>query len=68
MRANGLHVVSIYQYGKPGWVNSPSDFTRGFDGGAADAQTALSIARRGSTGPATAPIYSASTNLWTTAA
>jgi hypothetical protein len=28
MRALGLHVMSCYQYGKPGWVNSPSDFTR----------------------------------------
>lgn len=46
MRALGLHVVSIYQYGKPGWVNSPSDFTRGYDGGVADAQTALAVARR----------------------
>lgn len=56
LRANGLHVVSIYQYGKPGWVNSPSDFTRGFDGGVADAQTALRI-HGAAGGPATAPIY-----------
>ena len=56
MRANGLHVVSIYQYGKPGWVNSPSDFTRGFDGGVADAQTALRL-HGAAGGPATAPIY-----------
>ena len=56
MRANGLHVVSIYQYGKPGWVNSPSDFTRGFDGGVADAQTALRL-HGAAGGPTTAPIY-----------
>lgn len=56
MRALGLHVVSIYQYGKPGWVNSPSDFTRGYDGGVADAQTALQL-HAAAGGPATAPIY-----------
>ena len=42
LRAAGLHVVSNYQYGKPGWP-TPSDFTRGFDGGVADAQTATSL-------------------------
>ena len=56
MRALGLHVVSIYQYGKPGWVNSPSDFTRGFDGGVADAQTALRL-HGASGGPDSAPIF-----------
>lgn len=56
MRALGLHVVSIYQYGKPGWVNSPSDFTRGFDGGVADAQTALRL-HGAAGGPDSAPIY-----------
>lgn len=56
MRALGLHVVSIYQYGKPGWVNSPSDFTRGYDGGVADAQTALRL-HGAAGGPASAPIY-----------
>lgn len=40
LRAAGLHVVSNYQYGKPGWPD-PSDYTRGYDGGVADAQTAL---------------------------
>lgn len=65
MRGAGLHVVSIYQYGKPGWVNSPSDFTRGFDGGVADAQTALRL-HGAAGGPDTAPIYfSASTSRWT---
>ena len=56
MRALGLHVVSIYQYGKPGWVNSPSDFTRGYNGGVADAQTALAL-HAAAGGPDTAPIY-----------
>ncbi|MDT5274343.1 MAG: hypothetical protein QOG95_1275, partial [Mycobacterium sp.] len=42
LRAAGLHIVSNYQYGKPGW-SAPSDFTRGFDGGVADAQTALRL-------------------------
>ena len=31
LRAAGLHIVSNFQYGKPGWP-APSDFTRGFDG------------------------------------
>jgi len=42
LRAAGLHIVSNFQYGKPGWAN-PSDFTRGHDGGVADAQTALQL-------------------------
>src|SRR5258705_8179611 len=42
LRAAGLHVVSCYQYGKPGWP-TPSDYTRGYDGGVADAQTALQL-------------------------
>lgn len=56
MRAAGLHLVSCYQYGKPGWVNSPSDFTRGYDGGVADAQTALRL-HNAAGGPDTAPIF-----------
>ena len=43
LRAEGLHVVSCYQYGKPGWPNAPSDYTRGYEGGVADAQTALRL-------------------------
>src|ERR1700758_4924483 len=43
LRAAGLHIVSNFQYGKPGWPNAPSDFTRGYDGGVADARTALQI-------------------------
>jgi hypothetical protein len=53
--AAGLHVVSIYQFGKPGWP-TPSDFTRGFDGGVADAQTALRL-HGAAGGPASAPIF-----------
>jgi hypothetical protein len=56
LRDAGLHVVSVYQYGKPGWVNSPSDFTRGFDGGVADAHTALRL-HTAAGGPQTAPIF-----------
>lgn len=29
LRALGRHVVSCYQFDKPGWPRSPSDFTRG---------------------------------------
>jgi hypothetical protein len=55
LRAAGLHVVSNYQYGKPGWP-TPSDYTRGFDGGVADAQTALSL-HAAAGGPESAPIF-----------
>jgi N-acetyl-anhydromuramyl-L-alanine amidase AmpD len=40
LRAWGLEVVSIWQYGKPGG-SAPSDWTRGFEGGVADAREAL---------------------------
>jgi hypothetical protein len=55
LRAAGLHVVSCYQYGKPGWP-TPSDFTRGYEGGVADAQTALRL-HAAAGGPASAPIF-----------
>jgi hypothetical protein len=55
LRAAGLHVVSNYQYGKPGWP-TPSDFTRGYDGGVADAQTALRL-HAAAGGPDSAPIF-----------
>ncbi len=55
LRASGLHVVSNFQYGKPGWP-TPSDFTRGYDGGVADAQNALRL-HGGAGGPASAPIF-----------
>ncbi|MEO3756840.1 DUF1906 domain-containing protein [Mycobacterium sp. B14F4] len=55
LRAEGLHVVSCYQYGKPGWP-TPSDYTRGYDGGVADAQTALAL-HAAAGGPESAPIF-----------
>lgn len=55
LRAEGLHVVSCYQYGKPGWP-TPSDYTRGYDGGVADAQTALRL-HAAAGGPDSAPIF-----------
>src|SRR5262249_45583769 len=55
LRAEGLQVVSCYQYGKPGWP-TPSDYTRGYDGGVADAQTALGL-HTAAGGPQSAPIF-----------
>lgn len=56
LRAAGLHIVSNYQYGKPGWPDSPSDYTRGYDGGVADAHTAQSL-HAAAGGPSSAPIF-----------
>ncbi|TXI59842.1 DUF1906 domain-containing protein [Mycolicibacter arupensis] len=56
LRAAGLQVASCYQYGKPGWTHSPSDFTRGYDGGVADARTAARL-HSDAGGPPTAPIF-----------
>src|ERR1700744_4237625 len=42
LKAAGLVLVSNYQYGKPGG-SAPSDFTRGFAGGIADARTAWQL-------------------------
>ncbi|WIM89070.1 DUF1906 domain-containing protein [Candidatus Mycobacterium wuenschmannii] len=55
LRAAGLHIVSNFQYGKPGGT-APSDFTRGFDGGVADARTALRL-HSAAGGSASAPIF-----------
>jgi hypothetical protein len=55
LRAAGLQIVSNYQYGKPGWPD-PSDFTRGYDGGVADARTALRL-HAAAGGGALAPIF-----------
>ncbi|MCG5432465.1 DUF1906 domain-containing protein [Mycobacterium sp. MYCO198283] len=55
LRAEGLQVVSCYQYGKPGWP-TPSDYTRGFDGGVSDARTALRL-HAAAGGPPSAPIF-----------
>lgn len=40
LRAEGLDVVSIWQYGKPGNAQAPSDWTTGFDGGVRMARAA----------------------------
>jgi hypothetical protein len=55
LRASGLQVVSCYQFGKPGWP-TPSDFTRGYDGGVADAATAARL-HGAAGGPSSAPIF-----------
>lgn len=55
LRAAGLQIVSCYQYGKPGWP-TPSDYTRGYDGGVTDAQTALRL-HAAAGGPDSAPIF-----------
>jgi hypothetical protein len=55
LRAAGLHIVSNFQYGKPGGT-APSDFTRGFDGGVADARTALGL-HTAAGGSDSAPIF-----------
>lgn len=55
VRAAGLQIVSCYQYGKPGWP-TPSDYTRGYDGGVSDAQTALRL-HAAAGGPGSAPIF-----------
>jgi hypothetical protein len=55
LRAAGLHIVSNFQYGKPGG-SAPSDFTRGHDGGVADAQTAQRL-HAAAGGPGSAPIF-----------
>ena len=54
LRAAGLHIVSNFQYGKPG-ESAPSDYTRGFDGGTEDARTALRL-HDAAGGPDSAPI------------
>jgi len=56
LRAEGLQVVSCYQYGKPNWPNAPSDFTRGYDGGVADGQTGMRL-HSAAGGPDSAPIF-----------
>ncbi|MEE6177308.1 DUF1906 domain-containing protein [Mycobacterium sp. 050134] len=55
LRAAGLQIVSNFQYGKPGWPD-PSDFTRGHDGGVADARTAMGL-HAAAGGPPSAPIF-----------
>ncbi|OBK36822.1 twin-arginine translocation pathway signal [Mycobacterium sp. 1245111.1] len=55
LRAAGLHIVSNFQYGKPNGT-APSDFTRGFDGGVADAHEALRL-HNAAGGSNSAPIF-----------
>ena len=55
LRAAGLHIVSNFQYGKPGWPD-PSDFTRGYDGGVADAHSAMQL-HAAAGGTNSAPIF-----------
>jgi hypothetical protein len=53
--AQGLVIVSNYQYGKPGGT-APSDFTRGFAGGVADARTGWQL-HTAAGGGRSAPIF-----------
>lgn len=55
LTAAGLVIVSNYQYGKPGGT-APSDFTRGYAGGVADAKTAWQL-HTAAGGGQTAPIF-----------
>ncbi|MGE2737459.1 DUF1906 domain-containing protein [Mycolicibacterium vaccae] len=55
LTAAGLVIVSNYQYGKPGGT-APSDFTRGFAGGVADAKTGWHL-HTAAGGGRSAPIY-----------
>ena len=55
LTAAGLVIVSNFQYGKPGGT-APSDFTRGYAGGVADAKTAWHL-HTAAGGGRSAPIY-----------
>jgi hypothetical protein len=55
LAAAGLVIVSNYQYGKPGGT-APSDFTRGYAGGIADARTAWHL-HTAAGGGQSAPIF-----------
>lgn len=55
LTAAGLVIVSNYQYGKPGG-STPSDFTRGYAGGVADARTAWHL-HTAAGGGQSAPIF-----------
>ena len=55
LTAQGLVIVSNYQYGKPGGT-APSDFTRGFAGGVADARTAWQL-HTAAGGGQSAPVF-----------
>ena len=55
LNAAGLVIVSNYQYGKPGGT-APSDFTRGYAGGVADARTAWQL-HTAAGGGRSAPVF-----------
>lgn len=55
LAAAGLAIVSNYQYGKPGGT-APSDFTRGYAGGIADARTAWAL-HSAAGGGQSAPVF-----------
>ena len=55
LTASGLVIVSNYQYGKPGGT-APSDFTRGYPGGVADARTAWPL-HSAAGGGQSAPVF-----------
>jgi hypothetical protein len=55
LTAAGLVIVSNYQYGKPGGT-APSDFTRGYAGGVADARTAWAL-HTAAGGGQSAPVF-----------
>lgn len=55
LTAAGLVIVSNYQYGKPGGT-APSDFTRGYAGGIADARTAWQL-HTAAGGGQSAPVF-----------
>ena len=55
LAAPGLAIVSNYQYGKPGGT-APSDFTRGYAGGVADARTGWNL-HTAAGGGQSAPIF-----------
>ncbi|WP_245649477.1 glycoside hydrolase domain-containing protein [Nocardia shimofusensis] len=72
LRAAGLDVVSIWQFGKPGDARSPSDWTTGFDGGRRMGLQALQI-HEAAGGPEHCPIFFAvdediSLHQWNTGA
>ncbi len=71
LNAQGLVIVSNYQYGKPGGT-APSDFTRGFAGGVADAKTGWGL-HTAAGGGRSAPIFftideDISRDVWNTVA
>lgn len=55
LSAAGLVIVSNYQYGKPGGT-APSDYTRGYAGGIADARTAWQL-HTAAGGGQSAPVF-----------